>query len=62
MLYRRSLPNFWRSILTMLDGMPMTSRVRLEIPPRRDHLALVRLLVSGTVAIDRLLPRMPRGG
>lgn len=34
----------------------MTSRVRLEIPPRRDHLALVRLLVSGTVAIDRLLP------
>ncbi len=34
----------------------MASRVRLEIPPRRDHLALVRLVVSGTVAIDRPLP------
>lgn len=30
--------------------------VRLEIPPRRDHLALVRLVVSGAVAIDRRLP------
>jgi serine/threonine-protein kinase RsbW len=29
--------------------------VRLEIPPRRDHLALVRLVVSGAVAIDRRL-------
>jgi anti-sigma regulatory factor (Ser/Thr protein kinase) len=34
----------------------VASTVRLEIPPRRDHLALVRLVVSGTVAIERLLP------
>jgi anti-sigma regulatory factor (Ser/Thr protein kinase) len=27
--------------------------VRLEIPPRRDHLALVRLVVSGTLSIER---------
>ncbi len=27
--------------------------VRLEIPPRRDHLALVRLMVSGTLSIER---------
>lgn len=33
----------------------MTS-VRLEIPPRRDHLALVRLMVTGALAIDRRLP------
>ena len=31
----------------------MASLVRLEIPPRRDHLALVRLVVSGAAAIDR---------
>jgi serine/threonine-protein kinase RsbW len=30
--------------------------VRLEIPPRSDHLALVRLLLSGTLAIDRPVP------
>jgi serine/threonine-protein kinase RsbW len=30
--------------------------VRLEIPPRRDHLALVRLVVSGAAAIDRTVP------
>ena len=30
--------------------------VRLEIPPRRDHLALVRLVVSGALAIDRRVP------
>lgn len=29
--------------------------VRLEIPPRRDHLALVRLVVSGTLSIERQL-------
>lgn len=34
----------------------MASVVRLEIPPRRDHLALVRLVVSGAVAIDRPVP------
>jgi serine/threonine-protein kinase RsbW len=32
------------------------SVVVLEIPPRRDHLALVRLVVSGTAAIERLVP------
>jgi serine/threonine-protein kinase RsbW len=32
-----------------------STQVRLEIPPRRDHLALVRLVVSGAVAIDRRL-------
>jgi serine/threonine-protein kinase RsbW len=32
------------------------SVVRLEIPPRRDHLALVRLVVSGAAAIDRNVP------
>ena len=30
--------------------------VRLEIPPRRDHLALVRLVVSGALAVDRRVP------
>jgi serine/threonine-protein kinase RsbW len=30
--------------------------VRLEIPPRPDHLALVRLVLSGAVAIDRPIP------
>ncbi len=34
----------------------MPSVVRLEIPPRRDHLALVRLVVSGAAAIDRDVP------
>lgn len=34
----------------------MTNVVRLEIPPRRDHLALVRLVLGGTLAIDRHLP------
>lgn len=34
----------------------MASVVRLEIPPRRDHLALVRLVLSGTLSIDRRLP------
>lgn len=34
----------------------MASTVRLEVPPRRDHLALVRLVVSGTVAIERTIP------
>lgn len=34
----------------------MTSVVRLEIPPRRDHLALVRLVVSGALAIERTVP------
>jgi serine/threonine-protein kinase RsbW len=34
----------------------VTSVVRLEIPPRRDHLALVRLVVSGAAAIDRSVP------
>ena len=34
----------------------MPSAVVLEIPPRRDHLALVRLVVSGTAAIERLVP------
>ena len=34
----------------------MASTVRLEIPARRDHLALVRLLVSGAVSIERRLP------
>jgi serine/threonine-protein kinase RsbW len=34
----------------------VASTVRLEIPARRDHLALVRLLVSGAVAIERRLP------
>jgi serine/threonine-protein kinase RsbW len=32
------------------------SVVLLEIPPRRDHLALVRLVVSGTASIERLVP------
>lgn len=32
------------------------SVVRLEIPPRRDHLALVRLVVSAAAAIDRNVP------
>ena len=32
------------------------SVVRLEIPPRRDHLALVRLVVSGAASIDRNVP------
>jgi serine/threonine-protein kinase RsbW len=32
------------------------SVVVLEIPPRRDHLALVRLVVSGTASIERLVP------
>ena len=32
------------------------SVVRLEIPPGRDHLALVRLVVSGAAAIDRNVP------
>ena len=27
--------------------------MRLEIPPRRDHLALVRLMVSGALSIER---------
>jgi serine/threonine-protein kinase RsbW len=30
--------------------------VRLEIPPRPDHLALVRLVLSGTLAIERPIP------
>lgn len=34
----------------------MASSVRLEVPPRRDHLALVRLVVSGAVAIERTIP------
>jgi serine/threonine-protein kinase RsbW len=34
----------------------MASTVRLEIPARRDHLALVRLVVSGAVAIERRMP------
>lgn len=34
----------------------MASTVRLEIPARRDHLALVRLVVSGAVSIERRLP------
>ena len=34
----------------------MASTVRLEIPARRDHLALVRLVVSGAIAIERKLP------
>ena len=34
----------------------MAHVVRLEIPARRDHLALVRLLVSGAAAIDRSVP------
>jgi serine/threonine-protein kinase RsbW len=34
----------------------VASTVRLEVPPRRDHLALVRLVVSGAVAIERKLP------
>ena len=34
----------------------MPSVVVLEIPPRRDHLALVRLVVSGTASIERLVP------
>ena len=34
----------------------MPSLVRLEIPARRDHLALVRLVVSGAAAIERLVP------
>lgn len=34
----------------------MPSVVRLEIPARRDHLALVRLVVSGAAAIERLVP------
>ena len=34
----------------------MPSVVVLEIPARRDHLALVRLVVSGTAAIERLVP------
>jgi serine/threonine-protein kinase RsbW len=32
------------------------SVVVLEIPARRDHLALVRLVVSGTASIERLVP------
>jgi serine/threonine-protein kinase RsbW len=32
------------------------SVVRLELPPRRDHLALVRLVVSGATAIERSVP------
>jgi serine/threonine-protein kinase RsbW len=32
------------------------SVVVLDFPPRRDHLALVRLVVSGTAAIERLVP------
>lgn len=35
---------------------PSASTVRLQVPSRRDHLALVRLLISGAVAIDRRLP------
>lgn len=34
----------------------MPSVVHLEIPPRRDHLALVRLVLSGAAAIERLVP------
>jgi serine/threonine-protein kinase RsbW len=34
----------------------VSSVVVLEIPPRRDHLALVRLVVSGAAAIERLVP------
>jgi serine/threonine-protein kinase RsbW len=34
----------------------VASVVVLEIPPRRDHLALVRLVVSGAAAIERLVP------
>ena len=34
----------------------MPSVVVLEIPPRRDHLALVRLVVSGIASIERLVP------
>lgn len=34
----------------------MASVVRLEIPARRDHLALVRLVVSGAAAVDRVVP------
>jgi serine/threonine-protein kinase RsbW len=34
----------------------VASAVRLEFPPRRDHLALVRLVVSGAAAIDRSVP------
>jgi serine/threonine-protein kinase RsbW len=30
--------------------------VRVEVPPRRDHLALVRLVVSGAAAIHRSVP------
>lgn len=30
--------------------------VRLEVPPRSDHLALIRLVVSGALAIVRRLP------
>jgi serine/threonine-protein kinase RsbW len=30
--------------------------VRLEIPPRPDHLALVRLVLSGALAIERPVP------
>ena len=30
--------------------------VHLEVPPRSDHLALIRLVVSGALAIDRRLP------
>ena len=30
--------------------------VRVEVPPRRDHLALVRLVVSGAAAIGRSVP------
>jgi serine/threonine-protein kinase RsbW len=32
------------------------SVVLLQIPARRDHLALVRLVVSGTASIERLVP------
>jgi serine/threonine-protein kinase RsbW len=32
------------------------SVVVLEIPARRDHLALVRLVVSGVAAIERIVP------
>lgn len=34
----------------------MTRRIELEIPPRSDHLALVRLVVQSAAWIDRKVP------